>query len=64
MITGHGDDAYNYPDGIIGDFSSNVPYSHHGTLVQSICAGRYLVFTTTPIHKHANSHKPFESIIT
>lgn len=33
MITGHGDDAYNYPDGIIGDFSSNVPYSHHGTLV-------------------------------
>lgn len=33
MITGHGDDAYNYPDGIIGDFSSNVPYSHHGALV-------------------------------
>ena len=33
MITGHGDDAYNYPGGIIGDFSSNVPYSHHGDLV-------------------------------
>ncbi|MDO4695178.1 histidinol-phosphate transaminase [Porphyromonas sp.] len=33
MIHGHGDDAYKYLNKIIGDFSSNVPYCHHGDQV-------------------------------
>lgn len=47
MITGHGDDAYNYPNGIDGDFSSNVPYRHHGDEI-----AKYLIPELFRIHNY------------
>lgn len=51
MINGHGDDAYNYSGNIVGDFSSNIPYRHHGESI-----ARHLKETLSSIHHYPDPH--------